>query len=154
MKAGDQATFRCTAEKDESLQLYIDWKRNGELINFESEPRFFITNDHSLTITKTSELDSGDYTCVASTRLDEDSAHANLIVQDRPNPPRMTNVECYKEAKVSWKSMGENRAKISNFVVQYNTSFTPDTWEIAVNNVPATKEDYLVCVIYIMKMST
>jgi hypothetical protein len=125
------------------------------LINFESEPRFFTTNDHSLTITKTSELDSGEYTCVASTRLDEVSAQATLIVQDRPNPPRMTSVECYaREAKVSWKSMGENRAPILNFVVQFNTSFTPDTWEKAMDNVPATKEDYVVCIMYILFCSS
>lgn len=152
MKAGDPATFRCSAEKDESLALMIDWKRNNELINFEAEPRFFTTSDHSLTISKTTELDSGQYTCVASTILDEDFAHATLIVQDRPNAPRMTNVECHaREAKVSWKSMGENRSPILNFVVQYNTSFTPDTWEKAIDNVPATKEDYSVSSTFVIK---
>lgn len=145
VKAGDPVTFRCAAEKDDSLELSIDWKRNGELINFESEQRFVRTNDYSLTITKTTELDSGEYTCVASTRLDEATASATLIVQDRPNAPEMTDVRCgSKEAFVSWKSKGENRSPILKYVIQYNTSFTPDSWETATDNVPATKENYVV----------
>ena len=41
----------------------------------------FQTNDNSLTITKTTELDSGSYTCQAVTELDEDRQTASLIVQ-------------------------------------------------------------------------
>lgn len=144
VKAGDPVTFRCAAEKDSSLDLSIDWKRNDEMINFESEQRFVLTNDYSLTITKTTELDSGEYTCVASTRLDSATASATLIVQDRPNPPRVTGVVCgRKEAQVKWKSMGENRAPILKFLIQYNTTFTPDSWVNAAD-VPAAKEDYAV----------
>lgn len=81
MAAGTAATFRCNAVSDSSLPLTIDWKNNGRLIDFESEPRFIKANDYSLTITKTTELDSGVYTCVASTPLDEATAEASLTVQ-------------------------------------------------------------------------
>lgn len=66
---------------DSSLPLTINWKNNGELIDFEAEPRFIRSNDYSLTISKTTELDSGVYTCVASTELDEATAAATLTVQ-------------------------------------------------------------------------
>jgi Immunoglobulin I-set domain len=68
--AGMTATFRCNAVSDPSLKLTIGWLNNGQQIDFEAEPRFVISTDYSLTITKTNELDSGTYTCVAGSELD------------------------------------------------------------------------------------
>lgn len=79
--AGTQATFRCNAVADQSLELTISWLNNGQLIDFEAEPRFVRSSDYSLTITKTAELDSGTYTCIAKTELDEAKAQAQLTVQ-------------------------------------------------------------------------
>lgn len=56
--------------------------------------RFIKTTDNSLTITKTTELDSKKYTCVASTRLDEATADATLLVEDVPNAPTLVRVTC------------------------------------------------------------
>jgi neuronal cell adhesion molecule len=84
--AGTQATFRCNAVSDPSLDMTIDWLNKGQPIDFEGEPRFIKTNDNSLTITKTTELDSGIYTCVAHTDLDRATAEATLIVQGNKHP--------------------------------------------------------------------
>lgn len=75
------ATFHCTATADRSLHLTIEWLAKDEPINFDTEPRFVKTNDFSMTITKTIELDSGIYTCLARTELDQASDSAMLIVQ-------------------------------------------------------------------------
>lgn len=74
-------SFRCNAVTDSDLDLSIEWLTDGKLIDFEQEPRFVQQSDFSLSITKTTELDSGKYTCVASTELDEVSSTATLIVQ-------------------------------------------------------------------------
>lgn len=79
--AGTTATFHCTATVDRSLRLNIDWLAKNEPINFDTEPRFVKTNDHSLTISKTIELDSGMYTCLARTELDNATSRAMLTVQ-------------------------------------------------------------------------
>ena len=79
--AGQTATFRCNAVSDSSLNLTIDWLHEGEIIDFEQQPRFVQSQDSSLTITKTTELDTGDYTCLARTNLDRATATATLIVQ-------------------------------------------------------------------------
>lgn len=79
--AGSTATFHCTATADRSLKLKIDWLANDEPIIFENQPRFVQTNDYSMTITKTMELDSGTYTCLARTELDQATKSASLIVQ-------------------------------------------------------------------------
>ena len=63
VEAGDTATFRCNAVADTDLRLEINWLKDGRRIDFDSQPRFIQTNDNSLTITKTTELDSGSYTC-------------------------------------------------------------------------------------------
>lgn len=63
------------------MDLEIYWLQNSEPIDFDEEPRFIKSSDYSLTITKTIELDSGTYTCVARTQLDEASARAQLTVQ-------------------------------------------------------------------------
>ncbi|XP_014473407.1 PREDICTED: neuroglian isoform X2 [Dinoponera quadriceps] len=137
--AGSSATFRCNAVTDSSLTLTIDWYSNGQPIEFEIEPRFVRSTDYSLMITKTIELDSGIYTCVARTELDEARAQATLIVQDVPFAPRLEGIMCNtSEAKVTWIPMGDNRAPILRYTIQYNTSFTPDVWEIAKDNVPAS----------------
>ncbi|XP_026272122.1 neuroglian isoform X2 [Frankliniella occidentalis] len=144
--AGSTATFRCNAVSDSSLPLTIDWLNNGQNLDFDSEPRFVRSSDFSLIITKTTELDSGSYTCLASTDLDEDRASATLTVQDVPNAPRLKDrIVCNKrDASVSWQPMGDNRAPILRYTIQYNTSFTPDTWEVAFESVPATDMTYTV----------
>nr|CAD7257229.1 unnamed protein product [Timema shepardi] len=143
--AGTTATFRCNAVSDSSLDLTIDWLNNGQEIDFESEPRFVKSSDYSLTITKTTELDSGTYTCVAKTELDEATAQATLTVQDVPNSPRLEGITCNKrDANIKWLPMGDNRAPILHYIIQYNTSFTPDSWEDAYDNVPATDMTYTV----------
>lgn len=143
--AGNPATFRCNAVADSALDLQIKWLNDGEEIDFENEPRFLRTNDNSLTISKTAELDSGVYICVASTDLDEARAQATLIVQDVPNPPRLKGVRCNShDAAVSWEPLGDNRAPILHYTIQYNTSFTPDSWEVAFDKIPATDFTYTV----------
>ncbi|XP_067206790.1 neuroglian isoform X2 [Linepithema humile] len=143
--AGATATFRCNAVTDPGLELTIEWLSNGQPIDFEMEPRFVRSSDYSLLITKTTELDSGTYTCVASTDLDSVTARATLIVQDVPNAPILENVECNTtEAKVIWRPQGDNRAPILRYTIQYNTTFTPDVWEIARDNVPAIDQVYIV----------
>ncbi|XP_063870133.1 neuroglian-like isoform X1 [Scylla paramamosain] len=143
--AGQTATFRCNAVTDNDLDLSIQWQTDGEDIDFEQEPRFVQQSDFSLSITKTTELDSGKYTCVASTDLDQVDATASLIVQDVPNPPQLLKVTCnIRDASVEWQPMGDNRAPILAYVIQYNTSFTPDTWESAFDYVPATSTEFTI----------
>ncbi|XP_050520545.1 neuroglian isoform X2 [Daktulosphaira vitifoliae] len=143
--AGSMATFHCNAVADRSLKLDIDWLAKDEPVNFESEPRFVKTNDYSMTITKTIELDSGTYTCLARTNLDQATASATLTVQDKPNAPQLLGITCNKkDAAVKWQPKGDNRAPILRYVIEYNTSFAPDTWSIASDNVPASDQTYIV----------
>lgn len=143
--AGQSATFRCNAVSDSALEMVITWLRKGEEIDFETQPGFVMSNDNSLTISKTTELDSGTYTCTASTELDTTSANATLIVQDVPNRPRLVSTRCnVQDSAISWEPLGDNRSPILHYTIQYNTSFTPDTWEVAFEKVPSTDSSFTV----------
>lgn len=132
------AVFRCNAEADPSLNLQIQWAFNERLIDTTHDPRVVQAPDNSLTISTTKELDSGIYTCIASTELDSVNASATLTVQDVPNPPKIIDVECDGlTARVEWVPTGDNRAPILTYDIQYNTSFQTDNWANAFTNVPA-----------------
>ncbi|XP_046753210.1 neuroglian-like [Diprion similis] len=143
--AGSTATFRCNAVTDLSLSLIIDWLRNGERIDFGTEQRFIMANDYSLTITKTIDSDSGTYTCVARTELDEAKAEATLMVQNVPEAPRLEVVMCdIHEANVQWVPTGDNRAPILRYTIQSKTSLNNDTWVVIKDDIPATAQNYTV----------
>ncbi|KAH8344677.1 hypothetical protein KR067_003077 [Drosophila pandora] len=143
--AGQSATFRCNEAHDDTLDIQIDWRKDGQPIDFETQPRFVQTNDNSLTIAKTMELDSGEYTCVARTRLDEATAKANLIVQDVPNAPKLLGITCQADkAEISWEPQGDNRSPILHYTIQFNTSFTPASWDAAYEKVPNTDFSFVV----------
>lgn len=143
--AGQSATFRCNAISDSALDMEITWLRKGTPIDFESHPGFVMSNDNSLTISKTTELDSGVYTCSASTELDQVEVNATLIVQDVPNRPLLLSTRCnVQNAAISWEPRGDNRSPILHYTIQYNTSFTPDTWEVAFEKVPSIDSSFTV----------
>lgn len=57
---------------------------------------------------------------------------------DKPNPPGLDGIECHeKTAMLRWHSRGDNRAPILRYSIQHNTSFTPDTWDVVSDSVPA-----------------
>lgn len=139
LSAGKMAVLRCNAESDPSLTQKVVWLYNGRPIDMEADPRMIQSRDNSLSISKTKELDSGNYTCLAKTQLDQDAASATLTVQDVPNPPKITSIECDSlKATLQWTSTGDRRAPILSYDIQQNTSAKPDVWESAFYNVPAS----------------
>lgn len=138
LSASKTAVLRCNAEADPTLELAVLWLYNGRVIDFDSDPRMIQSRDNSLSISKTRELDSGNYTCLAKTPLDHVSSSATLTVQDVPNPPKITKLECDDyTATISWTPTGDRRAPILGYDIYFNTTTSPGEWKIAFHDIPA-----------------
>ncbi|XP_064807358.1 neuronal cell adhesion molecule-like isoform X12 [Oncorhynchus masou masou] len=113
--------FECKVKHDPSLIPTMTWvKDNGELPDDE---RFVVDSD-SLTITDVSENDAGTYTCIMVTTLDQDSASAELIVVEQPDPPTDLELTDQKPRSVqlTWIPGDEHNSAIHVFVIQYADS--------------------------------
>ena len=91
VRANTNIVFECEATTDplEAAHLIITWRRNGEEINFDNEPRFRLNaNDNTLTIMASEIDDSGVYTCVAENGVDSDEATAVLTVEGMEVHPK------------------------------------------------------------------
>ena len=112
IRRGSFAIFRCIALADPSLNSTIDWYKDNQLLSYTG--RFLKTaNENTLKIVDVQFDDAGSYVCRASTELDFDEASATLIVQDRPNRPKVRNVTCngttsQPYAIVQWDGTGLN----------------------------------------------
>ncbi|XP_045421377.1 neuronal cell adhesion molecule isoform X22 [Lemur catta] len=128
VQRGNTVSFECEVKHDHTLIPTVIWlKDNSEL---PSDERFTIDKDH-LVIADVSDDDSGTYTCVANTTLDNVSASAVLSVvaptptpapvYDVPNPPfdlELTN-PLDKSVQLSWTPGDDNNSPITKFIIEY-----------------------------------
>ncbi|XP_048738673.2 neuroglian-like isoform X2 [Ostrea edulis] len=146
--AGSDAKFTCSGTTDfaEIKNLRISWLKDNKPITTNDQRMTQNFQDSSLTISGTIARDSGTYTCVVSNGLDNATAGAILTVKDKPDPPiSVTLLRCgEKEAEITWTKGASNNAPIQYFMIQYNTSFSPDEWFIGASNVLATKNSGVV----------
>ncbi|CAF4429444.1 unnamed protein product, partial [Adineta steineri] len=128
LRRGTNAIFQCTATADDSLKSNIDWYKDGQLLTYSGRFIKDITDPNTLKIVDVQFDDAGSYVCRAHTEIDFDEASATLIVQDRPNKPKITKINCNGSinqpfAVVQWEATGDNFARILYYELQYNTSF-------------------------------
>ncbi|XP_053511092.1 neuronal cell adhesion molecule [Artibeus jamaicensis] len=118
VQRGSTVSFECKVKHDHTLIPTVLWlKDKGEL---PTDGRFTIDKDH-LVVTDVSDDDSGTYTCVANTTLDNVSASAVLIVVDVPNPPfdlELTD-QLDKSVQLSWTPGDDNNSPITKFIIEY-----------------------------------
>jgi hypothetical protein len=113
IRRGSNAIFRCTAIADSSLNYTIDWYKDGKLLSYTGRFIKQVKEEHTLKIIDVQFDDAGPYVCRASTELDFDDASATLVVQDRPNRPKIKKVNCNGTtnqpfAVVQWEGTGLN----------------------------------------------
>ncbi|XP_031420854.1 neuronal cell adhesion molecule isoform X15 [Clupea harengus] len=130
--------FECKVKHDPSLNPTMIWlKDNGELPDDE---RFIVDSD-SLTITEVTESDAGTYTCIMNTTLDQDSASANLMVVEQPDPPIDLELTDQKPRSVqlTWTPGNDHNSPIKSFLIQYEDSLHDrGNWH-NMTEVPGTK---------------
>ncbi|XP_055841448.1 neuroglian-like isoform X2 [Episyrphus balteatus] len=144
---GQTAILDCNVMFDDTLSVEIEWLKDNKSIAYDIENKYIKGNDNSLSILKTVGSDSGEYTCVARTDIDEGKATTTLVVEDVPNAPILKEINCNGlKAEISWMPQGDNRSPILFYSIEYNTSFTPEKWDVAVDKVRSsyTKHTYFM----------
>lgn len=122
---GKIALFTCHATTDsfEFKYLEINWYKDGELINLNN-PNIKKEPNNNLMISNLSNKDSGNYTCVASNGLDNDTKSAELKVKGPPDAPTEVDVTCHPDrATIVWKEGNNNFSPITQYIVEFKTSF-------------------------------
>lgn len=104
----------------------IKWSKEGEEIEKGDHFDLLVQERHAtLVIRNASQEDNGPYTIVAENELGVDSATINVVISDRPDPPRFPLVESVGEDSVtlSWKApLWNGGSQITNYVIEKRES--------------------------------
>ncbi|NP_001004709.2 neurofascin isoform 3 precursor [Gallus gallus] len=140
VKRGSMPRLHCRVKHDPTLKLTVTWLKDDAPLYIGNRMK---KEDDGLTIYGVAEKDQGDYTCVASTELDKDSAKAYLTVlaipanrlrdlpKERPDRPRDLELSDLAErsVKLTWIPGDDNNSPITDYIVQFEEDrFQPGTW--------------------------
>ncbi|XP_033925864.1 neurofascin isoform X1 [Melopsittacus undulatus] len=140
VKRGSMPRLHCRVKHDPTLKLTVTWLKDDAPLYMGNRMK---KEDDGLTIYGVAEKDQGDYTCVASTELDKDSAKAYLTVlavpanrlrdlpKERPDRPRDLELTDLAERSVrlTWIPGDDNNSPITDYIVQFEEDrFQPGMW--------------------------
>ncbi|XP_054251725.1 neurofascin isoform X8 [Indicator indicator] len=128
VKRGSMPRLHCRVKHDPTLKLTVTWLKDEAPLYLGNRMK---KEDDGLTIFGVAEKDQGDYTCVASTELDKDSAKAYLTVLERPDRPRDLELTDLAErsVKLTWIPGDDNNSPITDYIVQFEEDrFQPGMW--------------------------
>ncbi|XP_074833374.1 neurofascin isoform X3 [Carettochelys insculpta] len=143
VKRGSMVRLDCHVKHDSTLKLTVSWLKDNTPLYIGNRMK---KEDDGLIIYGVAEKDQGDYTCVASTELDKDSAKAYLKVlviqstptnrmaplpKERPERPRDLELTDLAERSVrlTWIPGDDNNSPITDYIVQFEEDkFQPGTW--------------------------
>ncbi|XP_071434842.1 neurofascin isoform X16 [Pithys albifrons albifrons] len=128
VKRGTVPRLHCRVRHDPTLRLTVTWLKDDAPLYLGNRMK---KEDDGLTIFGVAERDQGDYTCVASTELDKDSAKAYLTVLERPDRPRDLELSDLEErsVKLTWIPGDDNNSPITDYIVQFEEDrLQPGIW--------------------------
>ncbi|XP_051494733.1 neurofascin isoform X18 [Apus apus] len=128
VKRGSMPRLHCRVKHDPTLKLTVTWLKDEAPLYLGNRMK---KEDDGLTIFGVAEKDQGDYTCVASTELDKDSAKAYLTVLERPDRPRDLELSDLAERSVrlTWIPGDDNNSPITDYIVQFEEDrLQPGMW--------------------------
>ncbi|XP_060038916.1 neural cell adhesion molecule L1 isoform X2 [Erinaceus europaeus] len=148
-KKGSRVTFTCRATFDLSLQHSITWRRHGhDLQELGDSDKYFI-GDNTLVIHSLDYSDQGNYSCVASTRLDVVESRAELLVVGSPGPvSRLELAEHHllqqSRVRLVWSPADDHNAPIEKYNIEFkDDKMEPGRWH-SLGNVPGNQTSTLL----------
>lgn len=128
---GTDVMFSCFAMSDPKENIKYTWRKNGQhLQDLGVNQLSCEKNCTVLKILKVKSIHSGNYTCIASNRIDEDQRTVRLKVKAPPHPPNDVKITSCGDWKLGlkWSAGFNNFHPIVNYTIEYNTPFHPDEW--------------------------
>lgn len=151
VREGETATFQCEIDYDHELdEPEVYW------IKEDDSSRFSANEDGTLTLPDAHSSDTGTYTCVVLTTVDESAdtvqrveASASLIVRGRPEPPmnvelRLKEDEFHQD--LLWEAGFDNFSPITHYIIQYDTKWSDMHWRFQANETASSSRQYRIVV--------
>ncbi|XP_055964712.1 neural cell adhesion molecule L1 [Sorex fumeus] len=133
-KKGSRVTFACHATFDQSLESRITWRWGGrDLQELGDSDKYFIEDGH-LVIYSLDYSDQGNYSCVASTKLDTVESRAELLVVGSPGPvSRLEVVDHHllkqNQVNLTWSPADDHNAPIEKYDIEFkDKEREPEKW--------------------------
>nr|XP_019610701.1 PREDICTED: neural cell adhesion molecule L1 isoform X2 [Rhinolophus sinicus] len=133
-KKGSRVTFTCQASFDPSLQHSITWRRDGRNLQELGDSDKYFIEDERLVIHSLDYSDQGNYSCVASTKLDVVERKAKLLVVGSPGPvPRLELSDHHppkqNQVHLSWSPADDHNSPIEKYDIEFeDQEMEPDKW--------------------------
>ncbi|XP_012924797.1 neural cell adhesion molecule L1 isoform X1 [Heterocephalus glaber] len=133
-KKGSRVTFTCQASFDPSLQRSITWRGDGQDLQELGDSDKYFIEDGRLVIDSLDYSDQGNYSCVASTELDEVEGRAQLLVVGSPGPVPHVEVSerhlgKHSQVHLSWTPAEDHNAAIEKYDIEFeDIEMAPEKW--------------------------
>nr|KAF6492323.1 L1 cell adhesion molecule [Molossus molossus] len=133
-KKGSRVIFTCQASFDPSLQHSITWHRDGRNLQELGDSDKYFIEDGSLTIYSLDYSDQGNYSCVASTRLDVVKSRAELHVVGSPGPVPQLELSDHhllkqNQVRLSWSPADDHNSPIEKYDIEFeDKEMAPEKW--------------------------
>ncbi|XP_071960044.1 neuronal cell adhesion molecule-like [Antedon mediterranea] len=125
VEEGNSVTLNCRANAYSDAPLVYTW---------EDDEGVEVAQGNSFILTNAAIANTGAYTCIASTDLDEDKATARITVLARPGP--LTSVDAVldtrneNKANLEWEAGPYHNSPITGFIIQARTAFDSEWTEV------------------------
>uniref|UniRef100_G1TR57 Neural cell adhesion molecule L1 n=1 Tax=Oryctolagus cuniculus TaxID=9986 RepID=G1TR57_RABIT len=133
-KKGARVTFTCQASFDPSLQPSITWRGDGRDLHELGDSDKYFLEAGRLVIHSLDYSDQGNYSCVASTELDEVESRAQLLVVGSPGPVPQLEVSDHhllkqSQVRLSWSPAEDHNAPIEKYDIEFeDKEMAPEKW--------------------------
>lgn len=142
----DLLYLRCDVSYDEVLDVAFLWAHNGRIINSFDDvqapnPRY-VVNYNSLEVHNLTQLDAGEYECIAKSAVNRIVSKTNVFVQSPPGAPGAIKVIDVKktDAVLEWIDGSDNGRRILYYNILGRTNWNK-TWVNISENVFAQEID-------------
>ncbi|XP_027865848.1 neural cell adhesion molecule L1.1-like isoform X1 [Xiphophorus couchianus] len=147
VRRGQTAYLDCHFYKDPRLRANVQWKKDGQHLNFPmpNKSRYNLHKNHTLQVKKAQQDDTGKFSCeVRTDPVGQVMATGSITVLAPPDPPgsvSLSPIEDYS-ATLSWIPGSSHNSPITEFIVEAEEKPQTDSGAAAWRNWTTVPGDF------------